>query len=516
MKQLFFRKFNSITGAAVILAVASLLSRLLGIVRDRVLASQFGASSDLDIYYAAFRIPDLVYNLLVLGALSAGFIPILSKFFSEKKEQEGWEFSNYVLNLVFLAVVCVSLIAIVFAPWIMPVLTPGFSEQQMSVLIDISRLMFLSPIFLAMSAVFGGILQTFRQFVLYSLAPSLYNLGIICGALFLAPQWGIYGLTYGVILGTIFHLCIQYIGAKQAGFKYQFLFSVSNSSVKKLVNLMIPRTFALAMVQLNLVVITVLASNLEEGSLSIFNFANNLQYFPIGIFGISFAIAVFPTLSDAMAQKNKKLFSKTFFQTYGKILFFMLPASVVLYFTSFSIIWFLLGDGAFGVNDAKMTAVALQVFCLSLFAQALIPLLSRAFYSVYDTKSPAIAAIIGFIANIVFGYYFSKYWGITGLILAFSLSSILNWFVLECLVKVKGILEDTEKQHRELSKIFILTVLFITLFQLESIYILPKIDLLIWTQNTLYLFANAIMAIVCFFVFSKILKIPFLLKINKK
>lgn len=438
IKKLFNGEINSITAAALLVGGFSLVSRLLGIFRDRILAGQFGAGDTLDIYYAAFRIPDLIFNLLILGALSAGFIPIFtglikgplgkirSLFGDDHKE--AWELASNVLNILGLGLLILCGLGVIFAPSIMKLITPGFSREKMDLTVSLSRIMFLSPIFLGISSVFGGILQSFKRFFVYSLSPIFYNIGIIIGALYLVPLWGIYGLAWGVVLGAAAHLAVQIPALLQLGFKYRFKFDVRNARVIKIGLMMVPRTMSLAISQLNLLVITVIASTLASGSLTIFNFANNLQSFPVGIFGISFAIAAFPALS-AVAFDKKNLI-KDLSSTVRQILFFIIPATVILLALRAQIIRVVLGTGRFDWQDTILTIDTLGFFAISLFAQALIPLLIRVFYARHDSKTPFAIGLGVALANIFLSIWLSGQMGVAGLALAFSLTSIANLILL--------------------------------------------------------------------------------------
>ncbi|MEI6596644.1 MAG: lipid II flippase MurJ, partial [bacterium] len=256
MKRLFNGEINSITVAALLVGGSSLISRLLGIFRDRILAGQFGAGDTLDIYYAAFRIPDLIFNLLVLGALSAGFIPIFTGLIKEPVEKlrslfsadhkEAWQLASSILNILGFGLLVLCGLGVIFAPQIMRFITPGFSQEKMDLTVSLSRIMFLSPIFLGISSVFGGILQSFKRFFVYSMSPIFYNIGIIIGALYFVPLWGIYGLAWGVVLGAAAHMAVQIPALAQLGFKYKFKFDIYNSNVKKIWLMMIPRTMSLA------------------------------------------------------------------------------------------------------------------------------------------------------------------------------------------------------------------------------------------------------------------------------
>jgi len=438
IKRLFNGEINSITVAALLVGGSSLISRLLGIFRDRILAGQFGAGDTLDIYYAAFRVPDLIFNLLVLGALSAGFIPIFTSLIKSPLEKiksligyeykEAWQLASNVLNILVVGLLILCGFGVIFAPQIMYLITPGFSREKMDLTIGLSRIMFLSPIFLGISSVFGGILQSFKRFFVYSMSPIFYNIGIIIGALYFVPAWGIYGLAWGVVLGAAAHMAVQIPTLNKLGFKYSFKFEMKNPLVNKIWLMMIPRTMSLAISQLNLLVITVVASTMSSGSLAVFNFANNLQSFPVGIFGISFAIAAFPALSASAF--DKKNLVKDLSLTVRQILFFIIPSTVLLLALRAQIIRVILGTGKFDWQDTVLTINTLGFFAISLFAQALIPLLIRVFYARHNSKKPFIIGLIAALINIFLSIKFSESMGVAGLALAFSISNVINLILL--------------------------------------------------------------------------------------
>jgi putative peptidoglycan lipid II flippase len=425
--------------AALLVALSSLVSRFLGIFRDRILASQFGAGDTLDIYYAAFRIPDLIFNLLVLGALSAGFIPIftclikdpkckLRALFTGSPNQEAWDLANNMLNLLMILLVALSAIGIIFSPIITKLITPGFSSDKQLMTSFLSRIMFLSPIFLGISSIFGGILQSFKRFFVYSLSPIFYNVGIILGALFFVPILGVYGLAWGVVLGAFMHLIVQVPTVFALGYRYRPIFNIKNSNIKKISIMMVARTMSLATSQINLVVITIVASTLASGSLAIFNFANNLQSFPVGIFAISFAVAAFPAMS-AIAFDKKKLVD-SFSSVTRQILFFIIPASVLLFTLRAQIIRVILGTGQFNWEDTILTINTLSFFIVSLFAQAILPLLVRVFYARHNSSTPFFIGLFCGLLNVLLSVYLSRKFGVVGLALAFSLASIINLLLL--------------------------------------------------------------------------------------
>lgn len=480
-KSIFSRKINSITVAAVLVALSSLVSRLLGVVRDRILAGNFGAGTDLDIYYAAFRIPDLIFNLVVLGALSAGFIPVFTSLIKDQKEDkdeknnQAWFLVNNLLNFLILGLGILSFLGIIFAPLLTKIITPGFGPEEQKLTAVLTRIMFLSPVFLGISGILGGVLQSFKRFLIYSLAPIFYNLGIIVGALYFVDSWGLEGLAWGVVLGAFLHFIVQLPATYNLGFRYMFKLSWADSSIRKIGRMMIPRTLSLAISQINLVITTIIASSLPGGSLAAFNFANNLQSFPVGIFGISFAIAAFPALSENI--NNKEKLTEHFSNTIRQILFFVVPATVLIITLRAQIIRVVLGTGNFDWRSTFMTMDALGFFAISLFAQATLPLIVRVFYARQDSKSPFYIGLVSVFVNIVLSFYLGKSLGVAGLALAFSIANILNLILLWTWLYVKVGALDLGRILLAFAKFFVASIGAGLASQIMKVVVWPYIDM---------------------------------------
>ena len=428
LRRIFSAPAASVASAAFIIGLLSVASRFLGIVRDRILASHFGAGTTLDMYYAAFRLPDLVFNLLVLGALSAGFIPVFARLAAENSDRkEAWRLANNIFHTLALALMLICGIGIIFAPLLTDWIAPGFAASERETIVVLTRIMFLSPFFLGLSSIIGSILQSFHKFFMYSLAPVLYNIGIIFGVMFFVPRYGIKGLAWGVVLGSLIHFAVQIPALIKLGFNYRFVFDFRDRALRTVYAMMTARTLGLAITQLNLIVITIIASGLVSGSLADFNLANNLQSFAIGIFGVSFAVAVFPILSTAASDS---IFIEKFSRTFRQILFCIIPATVALIILRAQIVRVVLGSGNFSWEDTVMTIDTVGYFALSLFAQATIPLLARAFYAKHDSKTPFFIGLISAGINIALSLMLAPLWGVAGLALAFSVGMIINFLLL--------------------------------------------------------------------------------------
>ncbi len=435
IQKLFGVQSKSVTGAAMLLGSMSLLSRVVGLFRDRLFAHEFGAGQILDAYYAAFRIPDLVYNILVMGALSAGFIPIFLSLWEENKEQ-AWRTVNTLLNLFGIVLSTVSLLLGILAPYILPHLVPGFDPQELAETIMLTRIMLFSPILLGLSGIVSSVLQSFKLFIIYSLAPIIYNIGIIVGVVFFVPILGPNGLAYGVILGCALHLIIQLPSLRASGFRYHFLFR-PDKAIRDIAIRMIPRILSLAAYQVNFIIATVLASGLTAGSIAIFNFANNLQSVPLGMIGISFAMAAFPVLSSLAAQKNIDGFKEQLSHTVRVILFFIVPMTIVFLLLRAQIVRVILGSGNFDWRATIMTANTLAFFCLSLFAQCLVLVFVRAFFALHDTWTPLLVSIVQMFANVILSFILLPIFDIPGLAMAFSIATVIQLALLWLLLRKK-------------------------------------------------------------------------------
>lgn len=424
-----FSSSTSTASVAILLAVAALLSRLVGIVRDRVFAHTFGAGDTLDAYYAAFRIPDLLYNLLIVGALSAGFIPVFTKLWLEDKER-AWRLSNNILNILALGLVAISILLFFLTPPLTSYLVPGFKGEKLEITILLTRIMFLSPLLLGISSVISGVLQSLRSFLLYALAPIFYNIGIIIGATAFVPKFGVSGLAYGVVLGASLHLAVQIPALLRQGFRYRFIFDWRDPDMRKIGALMIPRTLGMATSQANFLVVTLLGSTLASGSVAVFNFAHNLETAPVGIIGISFAVAAFPLLAQLAAEKKTDEMVTHLSAAVRQIIFFIIPVTLILLLLRAQVVRVTLGTGAFDWNDTVSSADALAFFSLSLFAQCLIPLLARAFYAFADTWTPFAISVISMLVNIIASLLLRGSLGVSGLAFAFSISMVIQFVLL--------------------------------------------------------------------------------------
>lgn len=437
--KIFNGQSKTITGAAIIIAGATLINKFIGLARDRAIAHYFGAGPVTDAYYAAFKIPDFIYTLLIVGALTAGFIPTFTKLaLRDDNKAAAWRLSSNILNILFFILLPLCGAGIFFAPQIAKIVGAGFNAETIRLVTVFTRILFISPIFLGMSMVMGGILQSQRRFVLYSIAPIFYNAGIIFGAMVLVPWIGVTGLVWGVVIGAAAHFSIQLIGARQAGFRWKMILDWQDKETLGVGKLMIPRSMGLAVSQTYTVVTTILATLLPAGSVAVFAFADNLHSVPVGIIGTSFAIAIFPTLSLAAAQNDQDGFRKNISSTIRQISFLIIPCALIFLLLREQIVRVTLGSGAFDWNATQNTAAALMIFSFSMLADCYQPILVRGFFALSDTKTPLITSLISVIIGIGSAYYLMQTYGIVGLAMADVIEGGLNVILLVYLLQRKN------------------------------------------------------------------------------
>ncbi len=402
LRKLLEKKFVSIGETALLLAFFTFLSQLLALVRDRLLAGKIGAGAELDLYYAAFRIPDLIF---VLGA-SLVAVSMLMPFFREKLaegREEARSFLNGVWTLFVLFMLALDLLVFLAVPEILPRIFPGFQGESLQELIVLTRIMLLSPFLLGISNIFSTVVQTFQRFFVYALAPLLYNLGIIIGILFLYPRFGLKGLAFGVILGAFFHLAIQYRIVRREEFSPKFSpQSIRWADVKKIVQHSLPRTVALSLTRILFLVLVAVASTLAVGSVSVFQFSFNLQSVPLALIGAAYSVAAFPVLVSSFQEKRYRDFLGHVLVPIRQIIFWSLPVIVLFIVLRAHIVRVVLGTGRFDWADTRLTAASLAILVMSVLAQGIILLLIRAYYAAGKTWKPFLVQLASFLGSVAF------------------------------------------------------------------------------------------------------------------
>jgi putative peptidoglycan lipid II flippase len=393
--KIFGKEFTNMNQAALLLGFFTLLSQILALFRDRALAHFIGPGAQLDSYYAAFRVPDLIFISIASLASITVLIPfIVAKMNGEKVTDEAKKFLNDVFTVFFLALIIVALIAFLLMPKLIFFIAPGFTHAMQMQVVWMSRIMLLSPIFMGLSNLFGTVTQLFRKFFIFSLSPVFYNLGIIFGVMVLYPIFGIYGLAMGVVFGALLHMSIQIIASIFCGLSPKFSFSVNFKDIKKAILISFPRTLGLAMNSIALIVIIALASFLKSGSISIFNFSYNLQTVPLNIIGVSYAVAAFPTMAKYFTAGKIDEFKNQLKMAARQIIFWSIPITFLFIVLRAQIVRVLLGSGAFSWDNTRLAAASLAIFSFSILAQAMIGLLSRSYYAGGKTTRPLVVNAI--------------------------------------------------------------------------------------------------------------------------
>ena len=509
-KLLNSKPMESVVAAGVVLTLAQIVSNVMGLFRDRFLASTFGAGDTLDVYYAAFRFPDLIYNLLILGALSAAFIPVFTGLISDpEKKEEAWKLASDMMNMAILFIIFFSILFAIFAPWLMKLVAPGFSPEKLASTVMFTRIMFLSPLFLGISGIMGGVLTSMKHFLVYSIAPLLYNLGIILGIVFFVRMMGPIGLAWGVVLGAFLHMFLQLVMVKKLGFKHRwnFLAAFKNMDVRIVLRLMFPRMAGIAINQFNLMIITIFASTLAAGSLAVLNFSQNLQSVPLSVFGISFAIAAFPTLSAFAARGEKEKFVKIFSETFRQILFFVIPLSIFIIVLRAQIVRVVLGAGKFDWNDTVLTFECLAYFAISLFAQSAVQLLARSFYAMKDTKTPFYVAMATEAVNILLIIFLIDRFQVLGLAIAFSVASIVQMILLLFILRTRFDDLDDKNIIESVLKISLASILAAVAIQFTKSQIGTAIKIDTFIDVAVQLFVPALVGLGVFALICHLLKL---------
>ncbi len=429
---LLYSRQTSILSGATIMMAAVMLSKTLGLVRDRLLAHIF-TPDKIDIFWAAFRLPDLIFQILILGALSVAFIPVFTERLEEMGKSDAFELARAILNVFLSIFIFITILVYIFAhPIISTFIAPGFTESRQIQVVDLTRIILFGQVLLVLGAFFIGMLQSFQRFIIPALAPVFYNLGIILGMIFFSKSFGIKGAAYGVIIGAALHALIQLPLIWSLGFRFKFPPKFFHPGVKTILNLMSMRTIGLAAEQINETVGLALASIVSVGSVTYLTFAQHLQVVPIGLFGATLAQAALPILSSERARGKIDEFKITLLTTMHQILFLALPATAILIVIRIPVVRLVFGASQFDWRATVLTGITLAYLSVGLSAQAISLLLVRGFYALKDTRTPVIVSLIVVALNIILSLYFilNLKLDVSSIGLAFSVSAIVSGILL--------------------------------------------------------------------------------------
>ncbi len=430
---------TNIISAATVLMIMVAVSKILGVVKLRMLSARF-TPTELGVFLAAFRLPNLLFEFLVLGALTSAFIPVFTSLLSENKKDEAFAVSSSVINIGVLLAIIFALPIFIFAKPISILLAPGFNSDQIELMSNFTRIiLFAQVIPLIIGNFFTGILQSFKRFFIPALAPVLYDIGIIFSIYFLAPHYGLYSAVYGVIIGAILFLLIQIPLIFSLGYRHKLNFNIRHPQVKEVGKLMLPRTFGLAAAQIDSTADLILASLLGARAITIFSFSQTLQQLPIVLFGSTISQAALPTLSEEVSLSDKQKFKSTLLTSLHQILFLVFPASMILLILRIPVVRLAFGAKLFDWDATILTGKTLAIFSLSIFAQSAVQLLARAFYALRDSKTPVIVSVISVFINVISSVIFIYFYHmpVWSLALSTSIASIFNAFMLLFLLDKK-------------------------------------------------------------------------------
>ena len=434
---------RSVAGAAGIVAFGFLGSRLLGLLRSVAIAEAFGTDPELSAYWVAFRLPDLVFQVLAGATLSAAFIPTFSRVLLRGGEEGAWRLASSVLNLISVATALAALLAFLLAPLLVPLLAPGLGvesgreEELRALAVDLTRLMLLSPILFGLSGMVTGILNARQHFWAPALAPMMYNASIIFGALVLTGPFGVHGLALGVVIGSAGHLLVQLPALRLVGMRWRPTLDFGADGVREVARLMGPRMVGLAAAQVNLIVVVFFASFVSDAAISAVNYAFLIAMLPVGVVGMAISTAVFPTLARQAAAQQTAVLRNSISSSLRMILFLAVPATVGLMLLADPAVRLLFQRGAFDVDAADLVVGVVIVYSVGIFAHAAIEILSRGFYALSDTRTPVQIAVLAMVLNVALCAALVAPFGVRGLAAAASTSAIVEFALLFAVLRAR-------------------------------------------------------------------------------
>ncbi|MFZ1629793.1 MAG: murein biosynthesis integral membrane protein MurJ [Anaerolineae bacterium] len=415
--------FASIARNTLIVAAAFGLAAAAGLLRNIILGRQFGIGADLDAYYAAFKLPDLLFSIVAGGALATAFIPVFADFLAADDRAGAWRLASAVTNLVVLVVTALAVVAGLAAPWLVGrVIAPGFAPAAQAETAAVMRILLVSTVIFGVSAVQGSVLHSFKHFLLPALAPVVYPLGIVAGALWLGPLWGTRGLAVGAVIGALLHLAIKFPALLHYGFHWRPVLDLRTPAMRHVLWLLGPRLLDLGVFHVTLIMMTNLASRLGTGSVSALEWGWDAMQLPETLIGTAFGLVAFPTLAELAARGDLAGLRRTLSQSLRVVVALTVPAAVGLIVLGRPLLQLLYQRGAFDANSTEAVYVALRFYALGLVGHASLELVARAFFARQDTLTPLLLATASALVNIVLGLLLMGPLGFGGLALANSIA----------------------------------------------------------------------------------------------
>ena len=428
IQDFFAARQVDILSAAMVLAASVLVSRILGLVRDRVLAHYF-SGEEISLYFAAFRIPDTLFEILVFGTLSAAFIPTFISYLSRGRQKEAWTIAGIVMNLSLAAFVVLAAVVFFFADSLSKFLAPGFSPSEISLMAQLTKILLLVQGFFVLSFFLNGVLKSYQRFLIPAISPIFYNLGIIAGVVFLTPAAGIFAPAWGAVLGALLHFILPLPFAIRFGFRPNFSFDFSHPGVSKILRLAAPRAIELIALQILKASDLFFASLISTASYAYLTFAQHLEMIPVSLFGLSMAEASLPALSY---KRGKNDFKRTFFLSFRQILFLTLPIAAAFIVLRIPLVRLAFGAARFTWDSTVLTGYTLSVFAIGILGQALTLYFVRAFYALGNTTIPVTIGVADAFFNVALSAYFVLILKLPvwGLALAFAIAALIQALVL--------------------------------------------------------------------------------------
>jgi len=434
-KKLLFGQQHSVLTAASLIMVMIILSRILGLVRQRVLAHFFTAG-ELSLFFAAFRLPDTIFEVLVYGTFASAFIPVFTKKIRDDKSpnhKEAWQLAAIIANWGMLLFLVLAVLIIFFAHPLYRLITPGFDIADQTTIANLARILFAAQGFFVISYVLTAVLESSKRFLVPALAPLFYNLGIIIFTVLFSGNFHLLAPTIGVVIGALLHFLIQLPIAYKLGFRFKKMLLITDD-VKKIAKLSLPRIIEVSVMQVAKFIELTLSTLISIPAYTYLTFGNSIQLIPVGLFGTSIAKAALPTL--ARQADNMKAFKKTLFETLNQVVFLMAPIVAVLVVCRIPIVRLIFGTDLFSWEATIQTSLVVSAFAFGIFSQAANSILARSFYALHDTKTPVVVSVTSLVLNIILDFLFIIVWGLPvwSLAAAFSVSSILQSIILFILI----------------------------------------------------------------------------------
>lgn len=438
-------KQSNIFTAAFFIVATTIFGQVLGLFKYRLLVAIFGASSDLGVFLASFRVPDFLFQIFITGALSTSFIPLFSEFVSQNKKDEANRFTSAILSYGVLVFVVISIFIVIFAHPLARAVAPGFSDREIKLMANLMIIIQISEVFFVVGTVFSGVLQSYQHFLIPGIASALYNLGIIIGITILSGVFhlGIYGATFGVVIGAFFFFAAQLPLLGGTGFHFKFTLH-RDHAVKKIGALMIPRSLTLLIAQIAITANVFFASFTTSRGLVILELAQTLMLAPVLLFGQSIAQASFPSLS--LKSKEPEEFVSIFVSSLNQIMYLTLPISALLVVLRIPIVRLFFGASRFNWDATVATGLTLALLGISIAAQSAIYLFSRAFFALKDSQTPFFITLFSVIINIALSYYFILFLKLPVYYLgiSFTIGNIMSFILLLITLNAKITLPKLE------------------------------------------------------------------------